>query len=830
MHPAADPFELLAIPRKTTLTTPGGIALGYGPGPGLAHAIFWNRIGSLFSCYRPAVARLTVFDAADPHQPLGISAEESRWEPGRHHGSYAAGALAISEERWAVKSGLRSRITLRNTGAEPLRRVLCFHGQVEQWKFFDYATRDEHGQTAPPPVVEVAADPAARTLTISQPHVHDGLPTIKSIQTVSVSEPLAAYGFGRGEGDLRALWHEHGCLTSMSLRLGQTGMRYGNHAEDEPTKYRGEHPLYYFCVELQLEQGAEQTIELATDYRTNERDGTLADGETHESRDDWARYFREDVPQLDCDDEGLKRFWYYAWYVIRANRTAPGRHIQHHFTAPSKYMYWGPWIWDGYFHVLGEMWLRDPEVARDSIRAVLAMQFPNGYLPVCSGSQYRMCFHEDVPGYTAPGGGGYASYVPSELRDYKERGHPFEAEFLYARKESISAAAEEAGFAATSWSPMVHNEKTQTPLITVGVADYCLLRDDKEFAKECVKPLLDYDRWLWERRCDRDGRFNLWHGDESGWDNATRHFPVPAKPVDVQVHSIMHRGSLLKLLTWAGKRETASTIRQRKRRSFKALNSFWCTREHCYYDFEAVDGGKRTGLRRHQLAASALFPLLVDAQKRNVDFALAALADEQQFNTPYPLPTLAVKEAEYAPHGWGWNGPAWLQVNYFVIVGLLNAQQYGTAFELWDKTRRLVVRDGWPYSYELYDPETGTGIGCPDYSWQVILNHLIIAYFAGVRPDTKEITPALPPGLDRLAISNLPGHVSAIRLTREGQRYTIAISYSEPAVPLLDLAAFGELSQVSVGGVEFTRDTMGRFAPPDQLDPATDWEVIITCS
>jgi len=76
-----DPYQLLVRPDKTTITCPGGIALGFGPGPGLRHAIFWNRIGSLFSSWRPAVAVLDVFDARRPNQPAALRRRFSRWEP-----------------------------------------------------------------------------------------------------------------------------------------------------------------------------------------------------------------------------------------------------------------------------------------------------------------------------------------------------------------------------------------------------------------------------------------------------------------------------------------------------------------------------------------------------------------------------------------------------------------------------------------------------------------------------------------------------------------------------------------------------------------------------
>ncbi len=74
---------------------------------------------------------------------------------------------------------------------------------------------------------------------------------------------------------------------------------------------------------------------------------------------------------------------------------------------------------------------------------------------------------------------------------------------------------------------------------------------------------------------------------------------------------------------------------------------------------------------------------------------LHALSDPRVFGTAFPIPTLAACDPDYAPHGWGWNGPAWLQVNYFAIIGLLQAAPVPRRrFRLWEQTRALIIRDG----------------------------------------------------------------------------------------------------------------------------------------
>jgi len=848
------PYDLLIDPDKTTLTCPGGVVLGYGPGPGLRHAIFWNRVGSLFSCHRPAVAVLTLFDARDLHHPVALKTVHTSWEPNLCTALYSAPGLRIKETRTSLRGGLRCMLKLSNTGKAAREWVLFFHGTVEQWPFFDYQA------SGPEPQIRCEFDVPKHMLTLTQPHPHDGLPPLNSIQTVTLARRLDACGFAQSEGELATLWHDHGALASLRLRLGQVGGRLvlqapvgrtASPSANEDTdklsvlpanpSFTHRHPVYYFATRIRVEPGKPQLVSVGSYFRTDDAHGAIEGAQEGTSPEEWRHYLSEEVPQLQCSDKGLERYWYYVWYVLRANRTASGAHVKHPYTAPSKYLYWGPWIWDGYFHVLGEMWLKDPEVAKDTIRSVLDMQFPNGYLPVCSGSNYRMCFHDKCDGYSPSDGsaGTYASYVESELRNYSEAKHPYEARFRYMTGGTdILSVTKEHGQNVRVTAEMLHNEKTQTPLIGVAAAMYCGLHKDVEFARQIFPKLWAYEEWLWRRRTDRQGRFILWHGDESGWDDATRHYPVPAKPFDVQVHALMHRQGLAALAVQvieqaprsAEARQfavTLKTLTERLKLTRGALASYWDDNDRWYYDLAEQGNGKRRNVRRKQIAPSGLFALLVDPSPRTVDACLNALRHDRIFNTPFPIPTLAVCDPDYRPHGWGWNGPAWLQVNYFTIIGLLQAAQYPAAFELWEKTRSLIIRDGKPHSYELYDPESGTGMGCPDYSWQAMINHLVIRYFAGV--GFHDLRPALPPGLDYLRLDGLPALVRSIELQRAAGRVTINAQLVRPELLPIQTRGLGDVSKVTANGRAMQALPEDNWALPKISAPSDKWEIIVTC-
>ncbi|MCC7478071.1 hypothetical protein IT575_06380 [bacterium] len=992
--PRPHPYELIADERKTTLSASGGVTLGYGPGPGLRHANFWNRIGSLYSCYRPAVALLSVFCAEDPHTPLALSTLSTNWHPNHCQARYRAllpdgRSVDIHEDRYGTKTGLVCRLRFewsagqrpvssvgarldspgfagagqsprptgrgaqsapgksaqgagrtlsaptQDTGHSPaLQLILCFHGQVQQSPFFDYmrrSTAEELAQGRPPgfdePLVQCSIEPGLGLVTLRQPHPHDGLlkpaddgsgkmiAAVNSIQRVWLSQPLTAGGFCQSESELHTLWHDHGAESSLRLRLGQVGGRWsagqspvssssrsatatapvgagpdppargrgaqsapGSSANNagrtpsapaqdtgqspalhpEPLNYSHRAPLYYMSTRLTLEAGESKDLVIQTDFHTDDPGDDLRDAKRLEweakharpyrltskavdrelAREEqgWRRYLDSEVPQLECSDKPLERYWYYVWYVLRANRTAPGAHITAPFTAPSKYMYWGPWIWDAYFHVLGERWLKDPSIAKDSIRAVLQMQFPNGFIPVCSGSQYRMCFHEDVPGYRSPTGGGYASYVPPKLRGYKEDAHPFEASFSYM---------DHVGKFRLSMS---HNEKTQTPLITSAVECLMEVWNDElfgsEFLQECYQYLKRFDDWLWLRRTDEQGRFILWHGDESGWDDATRHYPVPHLPFDVQTHCAWHRYSLW-LVRHSVSREavdekTEGVLDSRLDRSRRALESYWNSANRWYHDLNMPAPSEATwssGGERKQISAAGFYALLMGSKQECVQRCVEALHDPLMFGRPYPIPTLAACDQDYKPHGWGWNGPVWLQVNYFAMAGLFENGEGSAAHLLWRKTRDLILRDDVPSSFELYDPELGTGMGCPDYSWQAMILNLIIEYLAGL--GFAWIRPALPPDMSYLKINNLPGPVSAMSIQRDGPSISIRIE-SEPGQLFIDNGAdergnlavdfdlLGTIRGARLNGEDLVRTQQDQWEASDQFK-TTVWEFELKC-
>jgi glycogen debranching enzyme len=90
---------------------------------------------------------------------------------------------------------------------------------------------------------------------------------------------------------------------------------------------------------------------------------------------------------------------------------------------------------------------------------------------------------------------------------------------------------------------------------------------------------------------------------------------------------------------------------------------------------------------------------------------------EAGYNVPFPLPSVPDKSPYFDPRRY-WRGPVWINMNWFVIVGL---QRYGFTEEAqWLRTHTLglVEKSGFR---EYYNPMSGEGLGATSFSWTAAL-------------------------------------------------------------------------------------------------------------
>jgi glycogen debranching enzyme len=101
----------------------------------------------------------------------------------------------------------------------------------------------------------------------------------------------------------------------------------------------------------------------------------------------------------------------------------------------------------------------------------------------------------------------------------------------------------------------------------------------------------------------------------------------------------------------------------------------------------------------------SMFPLLTG----QLDPAIAQrlvqhLTDPATFWPRYPVPTVALNQADYSPTTM-WRGPTWVNVNYLLQEGLERSGFEQAAQDLRERTLEMIM--GYPDIYEYYNPETG---------------------------------------------------------------------------------------------------------------------------
>lgn len=143
--------------------------------------------------------------------------------------------------------------------------------------------------------------------------------------------------------------------------------------------------------------------------------------------------------------------------------------------------------------------------------------------------------------------------------------------------------------------------------------------------------------------------------------------------------------------------------------------------EKCWNDADKTFYSLKNGSQQLQeLTIASLFPILIkDLPVDYVTEIVAALEDPKKFNTPYPVPTVAVSNSQFDASSTLpiWRGPTWINTNWFLIRGLLRNNAAGSARHIADKTIEMIEKNGFR---EFYQPFTGMGMSVENFGWSTL--------------------------------------------------------------------------------------------------------------
>ncbi len=391
-----------------------------------------------------------------------------------------------------------------------------------------------------------------------------------------------------------------------------------------------------------------------------------------------------------------------------------GQHYCYLMPSPGRYPF--QWFWDTCFHVLMLVELGECELAKRAFRSLFAMQTDRGFVG-------HMIFWRDV--------------LPSRMTDV-----------LQSRP---------------TWQDL---RPHKSALVQPPYAAQALLRlyratEDRVFLGELYARVQRLHDWLAANRdFDGDGLLSIVSPFESGMDWKASYDKAVGQPSRKTPGRLYTSGFFWKqvAIDWSNflLRYDLRKIREKGRFCVKDVGF------NCAYALDlrameelapiAGDDPRRFAERRARLTSSMLermydeasaafydlsgprneklevltptvfFPLaLEEVDDRIAKRVLEAhFANEQEFATPVPLPTVAVSDPAFRrDESWYiWRGPMWALPNWFLYHAFRRrgfaAEARGLREALWLAVRKSGFR-------EYYDPYTAQGHGAKDFTWPGLL-------------------------------------------------------------------------------------------------------------
>lgn len=321
------------------------------------------------------------------------------------------------------------------------------------------------------------------------------------------------------------------------------------------------------------------------------------------------------------------------------------------------------------------------------------------------------------------------------------------------------------------------NERNSKPALAAwAVWEVYKVSEDKEFLKEMYPKLKEYHNWWYTNRdFDKNGiaeyggmvhRLNntpeeiiLAAAWESGMDNAVRFDVEGSGAGDIGVKVLENKDSKGNLVGYSINQESVdlnsflyaekvylsnmAEVLDLPKEKKEYLASAKKVKEYVnknmfdektgyYYDLQIDEAGNKKLLVNRGKGTEGYIPLWANlATKKEAKRVVENVMDENVMNTYLPFPTSAKDNPKYNPVKY-WRGPVWLDQAYFGIIGLNN---YGYKKEAKDLSVKLfensegLLTDG--VIRENYNPETGEGLHCSNFSWSASVYYLIYKDFLG---------------------------------------------------------------------------------------------------
>jgi len=429
-----------------------------------------------------------------------------------------------------------------------------------------------------------------------------------------------------------------------------------------------------------------------------------------ENREDWARFYEQDVPSFDCSDHGMNELYAFRWFLLKFSTTGGNLGLfKYPVTLEGRQAFQTYCCYSASFMAFDLNWADDPRVGFGQIATMASVAYEDGRFPW----------------YTSP---------------------------------------------RTNHVPLDHPSKTGCSLLPWAAWKFFQIHGRRDLLAQDYPAMARNVRWwISDRDPDGNGLFSIDHQLETGMDDLERRWPGGRRPpryeaVDATTYAYVNLRAVAAMALTLGQSEDAKYFSAYANKTGAALNALCWDGKTARY----LDRDPQTGALSDYNAITMFYPLLTDVPGREqLRLISGHLLNENEFWLPHPLPALSKSDPEFDPAKRYWAGPAWPAATCHVIEGFadtarrLDRSLMPKAAEL---LRRAMANHLTPRAdfYEHYDPITGKPLSTfRDYmhSWWI---DLFVRHVAGLLPqdDGSLIIDPLPMGLERYALRNVPfrGH------------------------------------------------------------------------
>ncbi|MBU0712488.1 hypothetical protein KJ762_00485, partial [bacterium] len=222
--------------------------------------------------------------------------------------------------------------------------------------------------------------------------------------------------------------------------------------------------------------------------------------------------------------------------------------------------------------------------------------------------------------------------------------------------------------------------------------------------------------------CVRDGLVAVW--DEVDW-------PSNFEGLDLNCMLAKEANSLADMAEELGYREESEKWRKdAQSRGQKVNATMWDESSGLYYHVDKKDHDftfkKKNDLKREEIIG--FLPLWAGiVSKERAEKLVVKLTDPNKFWRKYGVPSLSADDPYYNPQGY-WNGPVWVEWDFFIVDGLIQYGYDDLAKELVDRVAaNMIAQLKKDHNlWEFYSPDDQWAGYHKTYIWAGIINRMMM--------------------------------------------------------------------------------------------------------